>query len=147
MKKISLLLLASFLLLTCPLQAQQDEDDDKYKKFEQEAIGLLGKEFVLSKTYRFKLVKGGDNALTHQQYVFSKTSNYSIAIAGNLDKPDQVQIRVYDENNQLVAKNTNNTTTLRFTPPKGGIYRITFESTSEKDLLAVGAIGFAKKEQ
>ena len=137
MKKISLLLLASFLLLACPLQAQQDEDDDKYKKFEQDAISLLGKEFVLSKTYRFKLVKDGD----------SKTSNYSIAIAGNLDKPDQVQIRVYDENNQLVAKNTNNTTTLRFTPPKGGIYRITFESTSEKDLLAVGAIGFAKKEQ
>ena len=147
MKKISLLLLASFLLLACPLQAQQDEDDDKYKKFEQDAISLLGKEFVLSKTYRFKLVKDGDNAMAHQQYVFSKTSNYSIAIAGNLDKPDQVQIRVYDENNQLVAKNTNNTTTLRFTPPKGGIYRITFESTSEKDLLAVGAIGFAKKEQ
>ncbi|MGD1840510.1 MAG: hypothetical protein ACFB0B_06380 [Thermonemataceae bacterium] len=142
------------LLILCLLSAigvfsskAQNQGADPYKQLEQKAVDLLGKNYNLSKSFRFTLQKNDDNAMAHRQYIFSKTSNYAIAFAGDANKEDMVQIMVYDANNELVAKNINNSLILRFTPPKGGIYRITFQSNLDTDINAVGVVGFAAKGQ
>ena len=127
------------------LTAEQQKELSEFTKHEQTAISTLPKGYQLSKSYRLRLKKDQNTEDGEYQSILSKSSNYVIVLSGSFPTNEKIDIRILNQEGKIIAQNTDGKSVLKFSPTVAGIYKVVFNTNTDKEFLVASALGFSKK--
>lgn len=127
------------------LTAEQQKELSEFSKHEQTAISNLPKGYQLSKSYRLRLKKDQNTEEGEYLSILSKTSSYVIVLSGSFSQNEKIDIRILNQEGKVILQNTDGKNILKFSPTVAGIYKVIFNTNTDKEFLVASAIGFAKK--
>ncbi|GIV40682.1 MAG: hypothetical protein KatS3mg033_2482 [Thermonema sp.] len=155
-KIIFLFALLCLAAITPSAIAQQKEDSlqtadsvsveqRRLDAIEKSCLSKIAEGFQVVKTYRFNVsTNPKEGYKINQNYIFSSTAQYNIAICGEWEEDRMPVIYVFDSRNNKIAESKNGSVSIK--PQQGGIVRIVYDfKNPPAQLLGVSIIASAPK--